>query len=338
MNSQIAVKKMEAGKHDFRIRVLLEKLKNKLKNFAVIDRNGHSLGEVKDVKLDDARQLNLVVSQADTYSGIDSFLLRSKYIQQVDSVTKSLFVDISKIEINQLTNHQQQKIAAELTIPSSPDSATLTPEVIDLNVSTLTDASLHQPLDDSLRESSFHRVNSGEEVRYHAEDMPTPVEPEHNHEKPEMEGSLPSNERDVIEEEVIRLLSERLIVDSNKRKVGEIVVRKQVETRMVEVPVRYEKLIVEQVGSENKLLAEIVLGTGEVTGIELVQSTTSFEQSTPHPTAIGEFRSPKGASLFLNAIALQRHHGCAKVRVELVLEDAELQKTYQEWCDRCVGS
>jgi hypothetical protein len=152
-----------------------------------------------------------------------------------------------------------------------------------------------------------------------------------------MQDSIESPRTELVEEEVIRLLAERLIVDRSKRKVGEVIVRKEVETRMVEVPVRYEKLIVEQVSPEHKQLAEVLLGDGGITGIELAQSVNSQAQPTDNSIVSGEFDSPKNASLFLNAVALQRHHGCAKVRVELVLEDAGLQKTYQEWFDRCTG-
>jgi len=63
-----------------------------------------------------------------------------------------------------------------------------------------------------------------------------------------------------LEEEIIRLLGERLVVDRGKRKIGEVIVRKEIETRMIQVPVRREKLIVEQVSPERKQLAEINLG------------------------------------------------------------------------------
>jgi stress response protein YsnF len=63
----------------------------------------------------------------------------------------------------------------------------------------------------------------------------------------------------VTREEVIPWLEERLIVDQKKRKVGEVVVRKEIETEIIEVPVQREKLIVEQVGAEPKQLAEIDL-------------------------------------------------------------------------------
>jgi Domain of unknown function (DUF2382) len=61
-------------------------------------------------------------------------------------------------------------------------------------------------------------------------------------------------------EEVIPLLAERLVVDRRKRKVGEVVVRKVIETEVIEVVVRWEKLIVEQVSPSYKELAVIDLG------------------------------------------------------------------------------
>ncbi|WP_218596610.1 DUF2382 domain-containing protein [Chroogloeocystis siderophila] len=148
-----------------------------------------------------------------------------------------------------------------------------------------------------------------------------------------------------LADEIIRLLGERVIVDRNKRKVGEVIVRKEIETRMVEIPVRREKLIVEQVSPERKQLAEIELGQQELTGIELRegevnQLTQSFGTkigSVNGLTVSGEFDSPKIASLLLNAIALERRQGCKKVRIEIVVEDAERQKTYQEWFERASG-
>jgi hypothetical protein len=136
---------------------------------------------------------------------------------------------------------------------------------------------------------------------------------------------------EVVAEEVIRLLEERLIVDRDKRKVGEIIVRKVVETRTVEVPVRREKLIVEQVSPEHKQLVEIDLGQGEVAGVEL----THVAGLNGRPSVSGEFTSLRAASLLLDTIARQQSHGCKKVRIELDLEDSDHQATYQEWFDRC---
>src|SRR5512136_2984738 len=58
---------------------------------------------------------------------------------------------------------------------------------------------------------------------------------------------------------------------------------------------------------------EIDLGEGEVTGMQ------PGEIASLAPTVTGEFDSPESASRFLEAIAENRPHGCAKVRVELVL-------------------
>ncbi|MEH1820156.1 MAG: DUF2382 domain-containing protein [Nostoc sp.] len=146
----------------------------------------------------------------------------------------------------------------------------------------------------------------------------------------------PVNLEQVTEEQIIRLLEERLVVESSKRKVGEVIVRKVIETRMVQVPVRREMLIVEQISPEHKQLAEIDLGQGEITGVDLTEverlEVTHFDNGL---TVSGEFSSPKIANLLLNAIALERNHGCKQVRVTIAVEDESHQKKYQEWFDRC---
>ncbi|MBW4451780.1 MAG: YsnF/AvaK domain-containing protein [Nostoc indistinguendum CM1-VF10] len=146
----------------------------------------------------------------------------------------------------------------------------------------------------------------------------------------------PVNLEEVTEEQIIRLLEERLVVESSKRKIGEVIVRKQVEIRMIQVPVRREKLIVEQISPEQKQLAEIDLGQEEISGIELTDierlEVTHFNSGL---TVSGDFSSPKTASLLLNAIALEQNHGCNQVRVTIVVEDESHQKKYQEWFDRC---
>ncbi|NMG05521.1 DUF2382 domain-containing protein [Brasilonema sp. UFV-L1] len=137
-------------------------------------------------------------------------------------------------------------------------------------------------------------------------------------------------------EEIIRLLGERLIIDRSKRKVGEVVVRKEIETQIVQVPIRREKLIVEQVSPEHKQLATIDLGQEAISGVDLIEGetsalTTNFDGGL---SVSGEFSSPKIASLLLNAIALEKNHGCKAVRVTILVEDEEYQKRYQEWFAR----
>jgi stress response protein YsnF len=136
-------------------------------------------------------------------------------------------------------------------------------------------------------------------------------------------------------EDIIRLLEERLVIDRSKRKVGEVIVRKEIETQMVQVPIRREKLIVEQVSPEHKQLAEIDLGQEDIYGIDLNNGQTpAIANFNGGLTVSGEFTSPKIASLLLNAIALEQNHGCKAVQVTILVDNEEHQKIYQEWFAR----
>ncbi|MBL1175860.1 DUF2382 domain-containing protein [Pantanalinema sp. GBBB05] len=130
-------------------------------------------------------------------------------------------------------------------------------------------------------------------------------------------------------DEAIELLEERLKVDYKRRKIGDVIIRKQIETRMIQVPVRYEKLVIEQVSPEQKPLAEVDLTEGQPINVEL-------PDIMGQPTISGEFESPKAANYVLSAITKTLHHRCKKVRVEIELEDDTLQQSYQEWLDRCI--
>lgn len=142
---------------------------------------------------------------------------------------------------------------------------------------------------------------------------------------------------DVSEEDrIIKLLEERLVVNNHHQKIGDVIVRKVIETRIVEVPVRREKLIVEQVSPENKQLAEIDLASEEISGIELTQGERAELLNINGGLKVsGVFSSPKIASLLLNAIALEKNHGCQQVQVTIVVENQQSQQKYQEWFNRC---
>ncbi|KZL49853.1 YsnF/AvaK domain-containing protein [Nodularia spumigena] len=145
-----------------------------------------------------------------------------------------------------------------------------------------------------------------------------------------------ANVAEVDDEDIVSLIEERLIADHKQHKIGEVIVRKEIETRMVQVPVRREKLIVEQVSPENKQLAEIDLRQGEIYGIEFMAGERPEGTILDgHLTVNGEFSSPKIASLLLNAIALEQKHGCQQVKITIAVTDESLQNKYQEWFDRC---
>ncbi len=271
MNSQTVVRKAENSDNATRIMSLLETLRQKVQNFAVLDMQGQRVGEVKNLILDANRQLNLVVSEDPI------FLLPSKLIKKIDTSTRSVYMEIDKLAIS-----NQEYLGKEISENE---------KILD-NSNTTTE------------------VNSKVDAKYNLEN--------------------------VVEEDIIRLLGERLIVDSTKRKIGEVIVRKEIETRMVQVPVRREKLIVEQISPEHKQLAEIDLGFTEISSIDLAENQRpEFASIDGSLTVSGDFSSPKIASLLLNAIALERNHKCKQVRVTIVVEDESTQNKYQEWFDRC---
>ncbi|PAX53829.1 DUF2382 domain-containing protein [Brunnivagina elsteri] len=139
----------------------------------------------------------------------------------------------------------------------------------------------------------------------------------------------------IVEEDILHLLAEKLIVDRTKTKIGEVIIRKEIETRMVTVPVRRERLIIEQISPENKQLASIDLGEEQLAETHLASSemppTINFDSAL---TISGEFISPKVASLLLNAIAMERDNGCRRIHITIAVDNEQHQKQYQEWFAR----
>lgn len=287
-----------------RIDILLEKLRGRLKDFVVKDNEGKIFGAVKDLVLDNNKQINLVVSINQLESS-NQVLLVSKLVRKIDPINKSVLINISETETENLPQYRIRAMS-DMVYPENTSN----------QVPAFTE-------DNSIQSSGVENVSA-------AADALTPT------------ATMQSSS---ALEEVIRLLGERVVVDRNKRKVGEIIVRKEIETHMVQVPVRRERLIVEQINPEHKELAAIELGSDEIDGIQQYEAEVSTDQVlrtfasnvSNELTVSGEFDSPKIASLLLNAIALERRHGCHKVRVEIVVEDAERQQTYLEWFERASG-
>ncbi|MEA5514295.1 YsnF/AvaK domain-containing protein [Nodularia sp. UHCC 0506] len=291
MNSQPMANNLKQAKEQTNIQPLLETLKNKIQDFSVSDRQGQIVGKVKDLILDANRRLNLVIAQqVSQKNSINSgtsdvishrlVLLLSQKINKIDNFTRSILLDIDKLEVEYMPEY----------LEAAPDNQK--------TVNKLTEANKN----DQMIKNKIEKANTVE----------------------------------VDEEDIVRLIEERLIADHKKRKIGEVIVRKEIETRMVQVPVRREKLIVEQVSPENKQLAEIDLSQGEIAGIELMAGERlEGTMIDGHLTVHGDFSSPKIASLLLNAIALEQNHGCQQVKITITVKDESLQQKYQEWFERC---
>jgi Domain of unknown function (DUF2382) len=127
----------------------------------------------------------------------------------------------------------------------------------------------------------------------------------------------------VLSEEVIPLLEERLVVNFHRRKIGEVVVRKEIETCIVEVPVRRERLIVEQISPEYEKLAVVDLGS--------TAETSNSSERRLSPTIQANFGSINAAIEFLKSITDQPSLGAASVPIGLILADQCLQSGYREW-------
>ncbi|PSB03804.1 PRC-barrel domain-containing protein [Merismopedia glauca] len=121
----------------------------------------------------------------------------------------------------------------------------------------------------------------------------------------------PTAQRQIIDAQIINLLQERLVIDRQRRKIGEVIVRKEIETRIVEVPVRREKLIVEQISPERKQLASIDLGLTTNDSVQLI------EEVNPNQTVSHEFSSPEAATEFLQGLTNQSNLNLDKIRIDL---------------------
>lgn len=292
MNNRPSVKKNQPAKGTTHFNRVPEKVRTKLKTFIVKDRDGELVGKIKDVYFDNSGKLNFLVAgkQGENPRLV---LLNIKQLDTVDYQEKVLLFKLSLEEIEMLPLKSANDSHEHLEIPASPNvisHSNPTPPVAIMSNETEPDE--------------------------------RPIE---NLQSPETEEDL-----DIVDQEIIRLLEERLVINRSKRKVGEVIVRKEIETRMVQVPIQREKLIVEQVGDDPKVLAEIDLGQGQITGIDL----TEINHHQPSvPTVSAEFTSVQKASKVLNLIESQPRHGCAKIRIEIVLENQELEETYQKLMD-----
>jgi Domain of unknown function (DUF2382) len=96
--------------------------------------------------------------------------------------------------------------------------------------------------------------------------FPTPLQSFSVTDEPDSTLPLPSSEHqpNIVDNITIPLKEEKLIVERERRKVGEVVIRKEVETHFVQVPVKREKLVIEQVGTDDQILAEIPLSEERV--------------------------------------------------------------------------
>jgi len=117
-------------------------------------------------------------------------------------------------------------------------------------------------------------------------------------------------------EQCFQLLEEQLVVNRQRVKLGEVVIRKVIETRMVEIPVQREKLVVEKIG-ENQSLFELPLGE---TNLHSNNLALQQQASTDPYIARGHLQTIQDAVRCLTVLARSANTDCRRIRTTLFLK------------------
>lgn len=164
----------------------------------------------------------------------------------------------------------------------------------------------------------------------HPPETPVPAATAHPQPAEDGHSAIERRQPEDVPEKAIPLLEERSVVERDKHSAGELLTPNKIESRMGEFPARREKRIIEQIRPDSCNIAGSDTGDGELAGVELRETTVKH----PPLSATGEFTSAETATRILNAIARHRGDKFVRVRVEILLDNSQLQKTYQEWFDR----
>jgi Domain of unknown function (DUF2382) len=145
--------------------------------------------------------------------------------------------------------------------------------------------------------------------------------------------SQPANNQkssEVKESYKIPLLEEKIKINRRKQKIGEVIVRKQIETKIVQIPISREKLIIERIGKQPEKLAEVIIKEEKVNGFEFDQLDTN---KNIHITK-SHFLTVTTAQQLLEALAHLSTIDNARIRLEIVANCSEEQIKHQNICER----
>lgn len=125
------------------------------------------------------------------------------------------------------------------------------------------------------------------------------------------------------------LLEEKLVVNRQKRKLGEVIVRKEVETQTIHIPIRREKLIVEKVGITTEHLTEVNLAEEKVNGVKFgeLDNARNIYQAQSNFVSLQQLRD------LLARIPDRSDTENIKLRLEIITDNSQSQRVYQNICD-----
>ncbi len=127
------------------------------------------------------------------------------------------------------------------------------------------------------------------------------------------------------------MLEEKLQVTRHKQKIGEVIVRKQIETKLVQIPIRREKLIIERVGKNTERLTEVVINDEKVNGFGYDEIESDNHQLY---TIVSKHIDLEKAQSLLADIAHSSSTNNPKIRIEIITNNSEVKQKYQDICDR----
>lgn len=128
-----------------------------------------------------------------------------------------------------------------------------------------------------------------------------------------------------VQIEALPLWQERVVVNRNRRKIGEISIRKTTDVYTVEVPVRSEKLIVENIET-GEIITEVDLSNTEVTQNDFsgFSSTLTYTEDQVVRGHLTQFRDVIN---FLEAVNQFPNNSFVKSKVTLTLVQPKRTET-----------
>ncbi|XQQ07018.1 MAG: PRC-barrel domain-containing protein [Leptolyngbya sp. IPPAS B-1204] len=295
-----------------------------------------SIGKVVDVLIDEAQRSYYLVVETGSWLSRKSVLLPLSRFQVMPKERRLYLMGISKAEVEKLPAYTARTITAD-QLPQ-PAAGTRYEPVSALEASPPLEASLPLEADVLVPVTSREApvVSATPPVSTTIQESTAPAQIERTVQPVAQPATQPVAQPvaqpAIAAEETVRLLEERLVVNRQKRKVGEVIVRKEIETRMVEVPVRRERLIIEQVNPERKQLASIDLhqdlvdldgDNATLSGVELRDPTSVNGGATTQTIPIN----------LANQVLykLTQFPQFSNAQVQLTFSDSELQAQYQRW-------
>ena len=328
-----------------------------IQQYEVYTDQGERVGQVSDALVNDSGQFQQLIVNLDSSIANKRVPIPFSYIQVEQRSRRAYVSGLTRSQIESLPTYQPSSVSQTgvTQIPTQPTTSTVSQSGVPVETSPLLDDSAplegwtrveeHHPSVISSKSAGVPVEDRGFEQRQDAYSTPQelPTVPPQNtlprnipvdstYTTSDVAGIPPSQPSpEVVDERTVRLLEERLVVNSGqRRKVGEVIVRKEIETRIVEVPVRREKLIVEQVSPHKQLAVVDLRELDSDAGVEVHEATSTSSR----PIVRGNFTSAEAASRFLDAIAHHPDTRYQSIQICITLDDPQLQSLYQQWLEQ----